>query len=91
MLLALLAAISNGSFEDRLSAAHSILNWRSDFKGVTRAAAAQYTSLLKVTHRMLFTCSHIYRATLDKRLHALPVMQEGLLDKRSEMFEDLGR
>jgi hypothetical protein len=48
MLLALLVAISNGSFGDRLAAAHAVLIWRSDFRGVTRATAAQYISLLKV-------------------------------------------
>lgn len=48
MLLALVAAVSRGDASPRLSAAHAILNWRSDFTGVTRAAALQYGCLLKV-------------------------------------------
>lgn len=50
MLLALLVAVCDGDASSRLSAAHAALNWRSDFRGVTRSAAARYSRLLRVSH-----------------------------------------
>lgn len=50
MLLALLVAVCRGDAASRLAAAHAVLNWRADFRGVTRSAAAQYARLLRVSH-----------------------------------------
>ena len=49
MMLALLAAVSRASCEDRLAAAYRLLLWQSGGRLLPRRLAVAYVRLLKVT------------------------------------------
>lgn len=54
MMLALLAAVSRASCEERLAAAYRLLLWQSGGNLLPRRLAVAYVRLLKVTARLGF-------------------------------------